>query len=289
MKFKGLIKKTPTLIFFLIILSITSTCFADFRFVVMGDSRGNDDGINTEIFRTILEKTEGDKPDFIVFVGDLITGSKHTDTHRDRLLKWKDMVEEFAIPIYIVVGNHEIESETSEGILQSIFKMPENGPRDLKGLTYSFDYEDAHFVIVNTDRYKDSHRVGSNQLEWLKRDFEKNKEKSIFVFGHEPAFPMYSHTGSSLDRYPVERDELWNIFKEYGVAIYFCGHEHLYNRSNHDGVYQVISGGAGASLGYQPEEGGFYHYVIVDVRNDGICEIRVKGLGGKVKDRFEIN
>lgn len=289
MKIRLIVKKIITLGFFLIILSTSSVCFADFRFIVMGDSRGNDDGINTEIFRAILEMAEGDKPDFIVFVGDLITGSKHTNIHRDRLLKWKDMVEESAIPIYIVVGNHEIESETSENILQAIFKMPENGPKGLKGLAYSFDYEDAHFTIVDTNRYKYFHRVGSNQLEWLKRDFEKKKEKVIFVFGHEPAFPTHSHTGSSLDRYPIERDALWNIFKEYGVTIYFCGHEHLYNISNHDGVYQIISGGAGAPLRSQPEEGGFYHYVIVDVRNDGICEIKVKGLDGKIKDRFEIN
>ncbi len=277
------------IIIFLIMLLASSTCFADFSFIVMGDSRGNDRGINEEIFRRILERITSDEPDFIVFVGDLITGSKHKDEHKKRLLKWKEIVGEFDIKTYIAIGNHEITSETSEGLLRSIFEMPKNGPTELKELVYSFDYKNAHFIVVDTNHYKDFHSVGSSQLEWLKNDLEKNKKRLIFVFGHEPAFPVHSHIGSSLDRYPSKRDELWDIFKGYGVSIYFCGHEHLYDKSIHDGVCQVVTGGSGARLYSRPEKGGFYHYVTIYVKDDGKCEIRVKGLDGEIKDRFNID
>lgn len=270
------------------LLSMTSACLADFRFVVMGDGRGDNEGINTEVLKAILERAKEDKPDFIVFVGDLITGSKHTDVHRDRLIKWKVLVEEFDIPVYIVVGNHEIESEMSEDTMRSVFEMPENGPAEFKELVYSFDYQNAHFVVLDTDQYENFHRLGSIQLEWLKNNLSETDKEFIFIFGHEPAFPFFSHKGSSLDRYPSERDKLWTILGECGASVYFCGHEHLYNRSNHDGIYQVISGGAGAPLHSNPEEGGFYHYIVIDVRDDSICEIEVKDLEGEVKDRFTI-
>ena len=194
---------------------------ADFRFAVIGDSRGNDDGINTEILPLILEEIKASDAEFIVVVGDLITGSKHSDVHRERLLKWKAIVEKYDTPVYVVIGNHEIESELSEDIIRSIFEMPQNGPPRLKELVYSFDYQNAHFTIIDTAVYKDFHRIEGDQLEWLINDLDQNKKGPIFVFGHDPAYPGGPHKGSSLDRYPSERDRLWEIFQEQGVDVYF--------------------------------------------------------------------
>lgn len=261
---------------FLFIVFIVTPCFADFRFAVMGDSRGNEDGINTEILPRLLEQLKSDKPEFIIFVGDLITGSKHSDEHRRRLLKWKAIVEGYDIPVYVVVGNHEITSEKSEAVLESIFG----------DLTYSFNYENAHFVILDTAVYKNFHRIDETQLEWLKNNLKKNDKDIIYVFGHDPAYPVGHHTGDSLDKYPSERDKLWKTFQEYGVDVYFCGHEHLYNRSTHDDILQIITGGAGAHLHAPPEKGGFYHYVIVDVEDDAGFEVKVKDIDGDIKDHF---
>ncbi|MBU4312971.1 MAG: metallophosphoesterase [Candidatus Omnitrophica bacterium] len=257
-----------SLALFLFIILMAAPCLADFRFVVMGDSRGRDDGINTEVLEPLLEQVKSEEPEFIVFVGDLITGTKHSDEHRDRLVRWKKIVEKYSIPVHIAVGNHEVTSETSEDILRSLFGE----------LTYSFDHDNAHFVILDTDRYKDFHRLGQEQMEWLKKDLGENKKDVIFVFGHEPAFPYKYHIGDSLDKYPSERDELWDIFKGHGVDAYFCGHEHLYNNSVHDGVSQIITGGAGARPHASPEDGGFYHYIVVDVTDSGEYTITVKRL-----------
>jgi len=265
--------------FFLLIILITTPCFADFRFAVMGDSRGKDDGINTEVLDTLLEQVESDQPEFIIFVGDLITGSKHNDVHRDRLIKWKEIIEKRGIPVHIAVGNHEITSETSEDIIKSLFKE----------LVHSFDYNNAHLVILDTNVYGDFHRVDKKQMEWLKIDLEQSKKEVIFVFGHEPAYPIAGHIGDSLDKYPHERDEMWQLLAENGVTAYFCGHEHLYNSSIHKGIRQIITGGAGARFHASPEDGGFYHYVIVDVKDNGQCDISVKDIEGEIKDSFQID
>ena len=278
------------LLFKIIILNLLSIflfsfpCLADFRFVVMGDSRGNDDGINTEVLGQIMDRIESEEVDFIVFVGDLITGSKSAHIHRKRLLKWKSLMDGYRIPVYIAIGNHEIEDEGSEDMLRSIFEMPENGPSRLKELVYSFDYENAHFVILDTDIYKEFHRLGKTQLEWLEKDLTSNKKDRVFVFGHEPAYPVGSHKDSSLDAFPSERDEAWSIFQENGVDMYFCGHEHLYNRSIKQGICQVITGGAGARLCAFSKDGRFYHFVIVDVKDNGECEVVVKDNNGMIRD-----
>jgi len=264
-------------------------CFADFRFAVISDTRDySADGINVKIMKIILEKIKREKPDFIIIAGDMITGSTKSGAHRNRLKKWKGIIEKYQMPFYIVPGNHEIESEMSEDILRSVFEMPENGPMDFKELAYSFDHKNAHFAALDTNVFNNFHTIGEEQLKWLQEDLEKNKGKNIFVFGHEPAYPVYNHIGSSLDKYVLDRDRLWGVFRQYNVRAYFCGHEHLYSRAVHDGIYQIITGGGGAYLSCPEEKGGFYHFVIVDVKDDMGIDITVKDIAASTKDFFKL-
>ena len=273
-----------TAIFFL----LATPCFADFRFAVIGDTRANkEEGINIEIMKIVLEKIKSEKVDFIIVVGDLITGSAKSRVHMNRLKKWKGIIERYGIPSYIVVGNHEVESELSENIVRLVFEMPGNGPDGLKELVYSFDHKNVHFIVLDTDVFNNFHKIGGQQLEWLKEDLEKNKERNIFVFGHEPAYPAYGHIGSSLDKYVSDRDELWGVFRQYNIRAYFCGHEHLYSSSVHDGIYQIITGGGGAPLA-APEKGGFYNFVIVDVKSNGAIDVTVKDAEGSIRNNFSI-
>jgi len=272
-----------------IVFLLVTPCFADFRFAVMGDTRDySPDGINTRVMKAILEKIKAENVDFIIIVGDMITGSTKTDVHKNRLEKWKSLIGEYGIPFYIGVGNHEIESETSEDIVRSVFEMPENGPSGLKELVYSFDYKNAHFIMLDTAIFNNFHTLGKVQMEWLKEDLEKNQKNSIFIFGHDPAYPVYSHIGTSLDKYSIQRDELWKLFERHGVRIYFCGHEHLYNRSMHGDVYQVITGGGGAQLAAPKEKGGFYNFAVVEVKKGAQAFITVKDIKGTIKDIFNV-
>ncbi len=269
--------------------ALATPCFADFRFAVMGDTRDySGDGINVKTMKSILGKIKQEKVDFIIVTGDMITGSAKSSVHVNRLKKWKGVIEKYGIPFYIGVGNHEIESEMSENIVRSVFEMPENGPSGFKELIYSFDYKNAHFVMLDTEAFNNFHAIDEEQLKWLKEDIEKIQKKTIFIFGHDPAYPAYNHIGSSLDKYAVERDELWGMFKKYKVSAYICGHEHLYNKAIHDGVYQIIAGGGGAPVSAPEKKGGFYNFIIVDVKDYGAANITVKDINGFVKDTFSI-
>jgi 3',5'-cyclic AMP phosphodiesterase CpdA len=263
---------------------IAAPCFADFRFAVIGDTRDySSGGVNVKTMRAILEKIKSEKPDFIVVTGDMITGSTKSRVHANRLKKWKGVIEKYGIPYYICVGNHEIESEMSENIIRSVFEMPENGPTGFKELAYTFDYKNAHFVTLDTEAFNNFHAVGEEQLKWLKEGLEKNQKRIIFIFGHDPAYPVHDHIGSSLDKYSAQRDELWGIFKQYKVSAYFCGHEHLYNRSIYDGIYQIITGGGGAPISAPEGKGGFNNFIVVDVKDNGTVNITTKDIDGFIQ------
>lgn len=267
----------------LVLLSATLPCAA-WKFVSMADSRGEIAAVNAEVFKRIIKQVNAEKPDLVIFQGDAVSGSKDTKKLSEQMDNWLSYMKRLNCPWYFVPGNHEIRSATAESILRTKIDQPLNGPPGHEELVFSFDHKDAHFVGLNSNHYKGSHKV---QLSWLEEDLKATRKPHIFVMAHEPAYPAGPHAGSSLDAYPHERDAFWKLLERYGVRIYFCGHEHLYKRSRHGNVFQVINGTCGAPI----YKGGVntiptYHYVVVDVKGPRVyCQ--AKDLNGKVLDSWE--
>jgi 3',5'-cyclic AMP phosphodiesterase CpdA len=113
-------------------------------------------------------------------------------------------------------------------------------------------------------------RIAGEQLQWLRRDLAAAANAAcIFVALHRPLYPVGSHKGDSLDKYPAERDALHQLFAQHRVTCVFGGHEHLYNRQTRDGVVYIITGGGGADLYARPENGGYYHFLSVNANRLG--------------------
>ena len=86
-------------------LTLTTGCQTDktvvtehegWHFIVVGDSRGKDTGVNTEILSEVVAEIVSNNPDFVLFPGDLITGSKDNEKHRAQLTNWRDIMQ----PVY---------------------------------------------------------------------------------------------------------------------------------------------------------------------------------------------
>ncbi len=278
-------------IFFLLILFLfisTNLSAQDFKFAAMSDSRGADNGVNDSVLSALVHHltTEQKGVKFVVFPGDMVSGSRNSpEATLKQLEHWKEVMS----PIYndknmvwpkiwLSVGNHEVQNSADEKIFNNEFQdVFMNGPADEKGLTYSFDYQRAHFVFLTTDRWhyseadensengsRDWHYV--KHLNWLKNDLEAARQrgvKYIFVMSHETAFPIGGHIRDGLPNlgrdltlpldstrqwYINQRDKFWKILKENDVSAYICGHEHLYGRESIDSVYQITAGSCGAPL-----------------------------------------
>lgn len=161
-----------------------------------------------------------------------------------------------------VVGNHEVGVNDMKWLrsydLDPNGSEPPNitsfGPPGCEETTYSFDYRNAHFIVLNVycDLNNDVRTDGAIVdllYDWLKTDIDNSQQEHIFVFGHEPAFPMpdtdagiIRHEGDSLDQYPVTRDRFWKLLKENEVVAYFTGHTHSYSVVDIEGVWQVDAG-----------------------------------------------
>jgi hypothetical protein len=222
-----------------------------FHFTVTADMRSNH-----EQFRKVckaINKKMGGPGVFHVSSGDIGPLAKNR----------KIIDEEFGANAiwYPVAGNHDSDNPSDpdmKWIREEFHSLPyivNSGPVNCEETTYSFDFKNAHFVVLNEyyDGAGDTKADGNivpELLLWLKNDLDKNTKPFVFIFGHEPAFPMpdeywkkIRHHGDSLDKYPENRDAFWNLLEDKRVAAYICGHTHCYSHYRRDGgkVWQVVA------------------------------------------------
>ena len=251
------------------------------HFIVVGDSRGNDTGVNTEILSEVAAEIVGNNPAFVLFPGDLVTGDRKDDKiHRAQLTKWRQIMQpvyDANIDVYAVRGNHDKGSKSAGlGIWNDIFSgpyaLPDNGPAGEKRLTYAVKHNNALIVVL--DQYATKGR--KNNQAWIDGLFAGSSLPHVFVMGHEPAFEV-KHK-DCLDDNVQRRNEFLASITGEGGRIYFCGHDHSYDHisADHDGdpsndIHQFIVGTAGAPL---RENDGKYAGAIVGPR--GRCGQRYR-------------
>jgi len=169
----------------------TPPASAPFTFAVFGDNRPESaDKRLPWVFKQILGEIRRLHPAFVVTTGDLIYGSE-TDTalverEYDEALP---LVKDLGVPVYFATGNHEIRKSAAN---EAIYRK-----RVCDKLYYSFDYGNAHFIILDGDIVGQEHRITGDQFDLFEKDLQQAQSaKHIFVFQHQQPYPVSLHIGS---------------------------------------------------------------------------------------------
>mgnify|MGYP002347041877 CR=1 FL=1 len=157
---------------------------------------------------------------------------------------------------YPVVGNHDAEDYRPwfqaydydpNGNLPP--NLVNTGPAGCEKTTFSFDYGNAHFVVLDEFCNRANGTISNLTYNWLYADLEATTKQHIFVFGHEPAYPQPDadngrerHMDNSLNKDPLKRDLFWALLQEYNVVAYICGHTHTYSAIEIGGFWQLTTG-----------------------------------------------
>jgi len=238
-----------------------------FAFAVVGDSQPKGVFGQPEVFGKIIRETNKSGAEFVIHLGDKISGSRDIETVRKKYEEFLAVIKELKIPVHYTVGNHEITgSKNNEDIHRELFGQ----------LYYSFVRNNALFIVLNTEYAGEEGSISGRQMEWLKNTLDRGKDcKYIFVFIHRPLFSAFTRHESHRHYVSKKhRDELVELFKKHGVSAVFAGHEHLYHSGRHDGLLQIISGGGGAPFHFYPE-GNFHHYLLIEATKDRATIISV--------------
>lgn len=286
------------------------------RFIVIGDSKGKNHGINENILKKILNRTSklNPLPEFIVMFGDSVAGGTSAEILISQLERLKKIIQKFYSNILVipVAGNHEVINQSKDDRYEKILSIvyhdfiPDSILQNYNKTVYYKDFNDTRLIVLNPFHCGSIHRIDKDQLDWLEKAASTDKKNKI-VFVHSPAYPTGAHLARCLDSYPVERDCFWGIIDKCSVNIVFSGHEHNYSRRIIDSsfnngkngfensVCQVITGGGGEKLKgtYKSREGvvvppiGEHHFVIVDIAAEGIF-VSAISVEGKKLDVFRI-
>jgi hypothetical protein len=179
--------------------------------------------------------------------------------------------------MYPVIGNHELHRPEDMAYLREYNRggnalpgIVRTGPPGAEETCYSFDYQDAHFAVIN-QYYDGSSDAGTDGdvvpalYEWLAEDLAATDKPYIFVAGHLDNGRV-RHRGDSLDKYQQNNHRFWSLLRAHDVVAYFCGHTHNASAAKINGVWQIECGHARG----RGDEGAKSTFVKVYVERDGV-------------------
>lgn len=272
-------------------------------FIHIGDQQSQS-AQQYETFASVIEKAyEMYDSDFIINTGDNVD-------HGDNFRQWQWMFDTASetlmkTTMMSAAGNHE--DKGSYAIEDNFYytNIPEQDTET--GIYYSFDYNNIHVAILNTNNLDDDDSLNDEQVEWLIEDMESSDADWKFVALHKAMYSNGSHYND--DDVCEIRDELCKLMPQLGIDMVFQGHDHVYLRTdamidnkvenvttsttdyngktytvkeNPVGAVYVISGCSGVKIYNQKDETLTDEYfpraeVIVDVQDSVFSGVHIDG------------
>ncbi|MBI5789765.1 MAG: metallophosphoesterase [Candidatus Schekmanbacteria bacterium] len=224
----------------------------NFSFAVIGDMQ------RCEIGETIAALS-ANIPDFIITAGDNIGGERAYFT-ADFAYRWQVDVFDYLqgltnhLPLFVTPGNHDYLKRRGQALTayRQELSLPNSAGREER--YYSFDYADAHFVVLDSTTNSGAGSVDVEQIDWLDGDLAKTAKRWKFVFAHHMIYGADETKYIDLWRLP-EYEILHKLFVKYKVNAYFGGHRHVYNRYIKDGVVYLCNPSAGVGRCLESKSG----------------------------------
>ncbi|WCT15039.1 metallophosphoesterase [Mucilaginibacter jinjuensis] len=188
------------------------------------------------IFKDILTA----HPSALFLLGDVVSlgYSEPTWKNIDRYLKWYDHE---AIPVYAVLGNHELLLNAKKGKQEFQSRFPAHSPT---GYTKVID---SIAVILLNSNFSEMTRSELNvQDVWYAKtinDLDADPAiKFIIVSCHHSPFSNSTVVGPSLN---VQQKFVPAFIKSKKCALFLSGHSHNFERFKVQGKYFLVIGGGG--------------------------------------------
>lgn len=183
----------------------------DFTFLYLGDVQEGYVG-----WGSMLEQIYDENPDvrFALLGGDL---TNHDNEWGDFLGAATGVFSQ--IPMMPAKGNHD------GNLFLDFLALPDNGPQGVIGSCfYSFDYGDAHFMVLDT-----SNVITDTVKQWLQRDLQNTDKTWKLAIFHHPPYQNFDDNKTIDD---ALREHWVPILEQNQVDMVFVGHQHVYMRTH---------------------------------------------------------
>ena len=228
----------------------TPTADENYKMLIFPDSQSSDYADWKELAH--LAWARNTDAQLFACMGDLV------DNGEDRL-QWTEFfvgVKEMqrSIPIAPVMGNHETYNRDWKTRLPAAylhyFKTPRNGSKEFERYYYSFDYGDAHYVVLCTQQKEIGdfkHGLMEEQRAWLRRDLKAHRKRWNIVLMHKDVL-QYRINGHPERPEGIDEDNgrVWMpMFDELAIDVVFTAHLHTYRNRGHIYGFEKTAAGKG--------------------------------------------
>ena len=171
--------------------------------------------------------------------------------------------DEIVFPFFPVVGNHDI-TRNGWALWSSIFHSSFYEV-DVIVLLPDGNFAVDHLIFLDSA----SGTLGQTQIRLIEQGVMNGKYfadgyRHTFVFSHTNIFrPQFNEFASTFTR--EETFYLLDKFEEWNVTCVFCGHVHMWDERNYNGVHYLTL--EAMSERNNPEPG--YYLVRINVNSDG--------------------
>ena len=223
-----------------------------FSFVVAGDN-----GSINPVFEEIVTTAANSDAAFMIHAGDITDGKSRKELTDIQSYLDKNLGK----PYYIAIGDNDYMIDSSGKRTADEFVSV------FGDTARSFDYQNSHFVIINSTDEKNS--FSDDELNWLETDLAQTEKDFIFLVMHVPVeIPMAASLfGEPSAQMQQQNARFREIITKHNVSQIYAGHFHGYLNYEIGEIPVAVTGGAGSApqFGFDAD----YHYLEVSVYKDG--------------------
>ena len=189
-----------------------------FSFVQLSDTHvgfaGPPNPTGTLAFERAVEMINAlpEKPELILFTGDLTHESEGPGEHERRMRRFKEIAARIRVPlVHAVPGEHDAGLDGG-----ALFRA------NFGETSYAFDHRGVHFVAIdNVSRAKPE--VGRERIAWLRADLARfTPTTPIVVFTHRPLFDLRP----DWEWFTRDGDEVMAVLDPFENVTVLYGHIH---------------------------------------------------------------
>lgn len=223
--------------------------FRPFTFLYFGDTQNDILSLAARVIRQAFAATES--PALAVHAGDLVA-QREEKVHDDEWGEWTAAGGHLfaSVPQLPATGNHEyVDALNPDGSETRLlgphwplsFALPENGAEGAKATTYSVDYQDVRFIVLDGTAGIDLGGLDA-QTRWLDRLLADNPNRWTVALFHQPIFTCARPNDTAALK------AAWKpVFERRGIDLVLQGHDHCYGR---------VTSEAGRDAGARARTGG---------------------------------
>lgn len=199
-----------------------SFTFAQFSDTHVG-FQGPPDPFGTKAFENAVELMNRGKqrPDFVLFTGDLTHDVQDRDIHAQRMQLFKSIAGRLNTPVLHMVPGENDAALDGGALYQEHFGQTH----------YAFDHKGVHFVALDNVS-QGSPEIGQAQIAWLKADLARfSKSTPIILFTHRPLFDLQPE----WEWFTRDGEMVMKLVAPYENVTVLYGHIHRHHEQRTNG------------------------------------------------------